>query len=150
MSAYVTFCRSTLLALFVIGLSFSCAATTCIALKEFKVRQVCGQVQTVRGDVVPDATIQVTKKGNSETATRLESDKRGNFAFGQLDEGEYVIQVDVRGFHSVAQDFEIRRPIKRIHSCEHPLIALMQVAGGCSSVAKVRREKLRKTIAQTN
>jgi Carboxypeptidase regulatory-like domain len=124
----VTFHRSTLPAMLVICLSFSGSATTCIALKKFKVRQVCGQVQTVLGDVITDATVHVIKKGNPDTTARVESDNSGNFTFGRLDEGEYTIQVDVRGFHSASQEVEIRQPRRQTQECGHPLIARMQVA----------------------
>ena len=134
----------------VIGLSFSCSATTCIALKKLKVRQVCGQVRTVTGDVIPDATIQVTKKGNPDSAPRAQSDSAGNFSFARLDVGDYVIQVDVRGFHSAAQELEVRRPRKQTESCGQPLLVLMQVAGGCSSIAKIRRREVKKTNAETH
>ena len=141
--------RSPLLMMVVICLSFSSSATTCVMLKKFKVRQVCGQVQTVLCDVIPDATVQITKKGNPQTAERAQSDSAGNFRFGRLDEGEYSIQVEVRGFHSVAQEFEIRHPKAQTLDCRHPLVVLMQVAGGCSSVEKVRRKDIKTINAQT-
>ena len=144
MSVEVTFGRATALAMLVIWLVCSCSATTCIELKKFKVRQVCGQVQTVVGDVIPDATIQVTKKGNPDSAVRAETDSAGNFSFARIDEGEYSIRVDVRGFHSVSQEFEIERAVKRVQGCSHPLVVLMEVADGCSSISKVGKKSLRK------
>lgn len=144
----VTFCRTVLLATLVCQ-PFLCSATTCIALKKFKIRQVCGQIQTVMGDQVPDAMIQVVKNGDSSASSRMQSDPEGYFRFGRLDEGEYTIRVEVGGFHPASQEFEVRRPMKEMQSCSHPLLVLMQVAG-CSSVAKVRTKDLKKINAQTH
>jgi hypothetical protein len=80
----------------------------------------------------------------------MQSDHEGNFSFGRLDEGEYAIRVDVRGFHIASQEFEIRRPMKDVQSCSHPLLVLMQVADGCSSVAKARAKDVKKINAQTH
>ena len=145
----MTFCRSVILAI-LICLPLFCSATTCIGLKKFKVRQVCGQVRTVTGDEIPDAIIQVTRNGDSSARARMQSDHEGNFSFGRLDGGEYVIRVDVGGFHTASQEFEIRRPIKHEQSCTHPLLVSMQVANGCSSVAKVRAKDVKKINAQTH
>jgi carboxypeptidase family protein len=127
-------------AILVVGLSASCSATTCIALKKFKVRQVCGQVVTPAGDVIPDATVQVRKKGES-MALSTHTDTDGNFKFDRIFEGEYEIEVDVPGFRSALQEFEVARP-KKAGRCVRPLVALMHVGGGCSSVAKTARKNI--------
>ena len=114
-----------------------------MALKKFKVRRVCGPIQAVQGDVLPDAMVQITMRGRPNTAVRVPSDDARNFKFGWLDQGEYQIQVDVRGFHSASQEFEIRHSEKETHQCGHPLGVLMQVADGCSSVAKAGRKYLK-------
>jgi len=80
----------------------------------------------------------------------MQGDHEGNFSFGRLNEGEYAIRVDVRGFHTASQEFEIRRPMKDVQSCSHLLLVLMQVADGCSSVAKVRAKDVKKINAQTH
>ncbi len=142
--------RSALQSMIFVCLSFSCSATTCIGLKKFNVRQVCGQVRTVTGDEIPDAIIQVTRNGDSGAAVRTQSDHAGNFSFSRLDGGEYTIRVDVRGFHTASQEFEIRRPMRKARSCSQPLLVRMQVADGCSSVAKVRGKDVKKINAQTH
>lgn len=135
-----------LAAIFIVALSISARATTCIALKKFKVRQVCGRVQTGLGDVIPNAAIQVTKKGRPDTAVRMQTDGGGNFTFRRFDEGEYEIQVETYGFRSVSQEFELRRPMKEGRQCDRPILVTMQLAGGCSSVAKAQT----KTIDSVN
>jgi hypothetical protein len=104
----------------------------------------------VTGDEVPDANIQIKKNGDSSAAARIQSDRDGNFSFGRLDEGEYAIQVDVRGFHTASQEFEIRRPMKDVQGCSHPILVSMQVADGCSSIAKVRAKDVKKINAKTH
>jgi hypothetical protein len=131
-------------AMVVIVLSLSSSATTCIQLKKFRVRQVCGQVQTVVGDVVPNASLRVQKPGTGDVIAQAQTDRKGNFLFDSLSAGSYEIVVDVAGFHIALQDFELTYPMKSVGRCEQPILALMRVADGCSSVAKVRLKEIKR------
>ena len=63
-------------------------ATTCVAGKSFKVPQLCGTVTDKDGAVIPDAKVQITRKGHSGQINDASSDKYGSFVITNVADGE--------------------------------------------------------------
>jgi hypothetical protein len=108
-------------------------ATTCIAGKSFKVRQVCGQVKDFGGAAIPDASVELTKKGESRAIFTEQSDSDGKFHFRHVPDGDYELRVKYKIFWDVAQPFSVRRS-RDENTCPHPIRVVMKVAGQCGYV----------------
>jgi hypothetical protein len=94
----------------------SAMATTCIAGRSFKVRQVCGQVKDSTGVAIPDASVELTKKGESQAIFTEQSDS------------------------DVAQPLSVWRS-KDDKTCSRPISVVMKVAGQCGYVENAWKKK---------
>ena len=108
-------------------------ATTCIAGKSFKVRQVCGQVKDFSGAAIPDASVELTKQGESQAIFTEQSDSDGKFHFRHVPDGDYEVRLKYKIFSDVAQPFSVRRS-RDENTCPRPIRVLMKVAGQCGYV----------------
>jgi hypothetical protein len=113
-------------------------ATSCVYGKKFKVHQVCGRVEDKDGATIPNASISLNKPESSEVIRQISSDKEGNFQFDEMQSGEYELRVKYAGFWDAAQPFVVSHPAK-LKKCSEPIKVVMQLAGSCSSVEKLKR-----------
>ena len=111
----------------------SAMATTCISGRSFKVHQVCGQVRDFAAAVIPDASVELTKKGESQAIFTEQSDSDGKFHFRHVPDGDYELRVKYKIFWDVAQPFSVRRS-RDENTCPHPIRIVMKVAGQCGYV----------------
>jgi hypothetical protein len=118
----------------------SAMATTCIAGRSFKVRQVCGQVKDFTGVAIPDASVELTKKGGSQAAFTEQNDSDGKFHFRHVPDGDYELRVKSKIFWDVAQPFSVR-PSKHENICSRPIRVVMKVAGQCGYVENAWKKK---------
>ncbi len=118
----------------------SAMATTCIAGRSFKVRQVCGQVKDFTGVAIPDASVELTKKGESQAAFTEQSNSDGVFLFRHVPDGDYELRVKSRIFWDVGQPFSVRRS-KDENICSRPIRVVMKVAGQCGYVENAWKKK---------
>lgn len=118
----------------------SAKATTCIAGRSFKVRQVCGQVRDFTGVAIPDASVKLSKKGESQAAFTEQSDSDGKFHFRHVPDGDYELRVKSKLFWDVAQPFSVRRS-KDDNICSRPIHVVMKVAGQCGYVENAWKKK---------
>jgi hypothetical protein len=108
-------------------------ATTCVAGRSFKVRQVCGQVKDFSGVAIPDASVELTKDGESQAVFTEQSDSDGKFHFRHVPDGDYELRVKYKIFWDVAQPFSVRRS-RDENTCSRPMRVEMKVAGQCGYV----------------
>jgi hypothetical protein len=124
--------QATFLIIFVL-LTTSSFATSCVWGKKFKIRQVCGQVKDAYGAEIPDATVQLMRKGQAEIVAEAHTAADGMFALRGLESGDYEIRIKNAGFWDASQDFQLIRPAKGT-VCSHPIRVVMKPAGSCSYV----------------
>jgi hypothetical protein len=108
-------------------------ATTCVAGKKFKVRQVCGTVTDEDGAVIADTKIEITPSGHPEQVKNAISGQDGTFAVSNLPDGEYEIRAKYSGFWDAWQLFAISGSGVK-GKCTKPIHVVMVPAGGCSYV----------------
>jgi hypothetical protein len=108
-------------------------ATTCVAGKKFKVRQVCGTVTDKDGAVIPGTNIEITPSGHPEQVKNAVSDQDGTFATSDLGDGDYEIRAKYSGFWDAWQPFEISGAGVK-GKCTKPIHVVMIPAGRCSYV----------------
>jgi hypothetical protein len=108
-------------------------ATTCIAGKKLKIRQVCGQVRDAGGAEIPNAKVQVTRQGQGGIVAEAQTAADGTFALPGIASGDYEIRITFAGFWDASQDFQLTRLAKGA-GCSHPIRVVMKPAGSCSYV----------------
>jgi len=114
-------------------------ATTCVAGKKFKVRQVCGTVTDKYGAVIPDAKIEIAPIHRPEAAKNVSSDQNGQFAFPDVRDDEYEMRVKYPAFWDAWQPFTVRGS-RAYKECRKPIHVVMVPAGGCSYVENAWRK----------
>ncbi len=118
----------------------SATATTCIAGKSFKVRQVCGQVKDFAGLAIPNATVQLRKNGDTDVRFALQTDNDGKFRFSNVADGDYELRVKFAGFWDAAQPFIVEKS-RENDLCPKPIRVVMKPAGQCSYVENAWKKK---------
>jgi len=121
------------LAIVFLLLTDSSFATSCVWGKKFKVRQVCGQVKDAYGAEIPNATVQLTRKGQAEIVGQAQTSADGMFELESIASGDYEIRIKYGGFWDASQDFRVVRPT-RGEGCSQPIRVVMKPAGSCSYV----------------
>jgi len=114
-------------------LTSSLFATSCVWGKKFKIRQVCGQVKDAYGAEIPDATVQLKRKGQAEIVAESQTAANGTFVLRGIASGDYEIRIKYAGFWDASQDLQLTRPAKGT-GCSHPIHVVMKPAGSCSYV----------------
>jgi hypothetical protein len=112
-------------------------ATDCIAEKTFKLRQVCGQVVGPSGEVVSDAKGRLSQKGKLEKAIEVGTGEKGYFLIPVSQSGEFELRVQLPIVQPAWQPIILSWPTKNA-KCVQPLKIVMQVAGRCSHVERVK------------
>jgi Carboxypeptidase regulatory-like domain len=124
------------------------SATTCVAGKKFKVRQVCGTVTDKAGAVIPDTKIEITPNGHPEQAKDTVSGNDGRFEISNLRDGDYEIRVKYSGFWDAWQPFTISGS-GASGKCTKPIHVVMVPVGGCSYVENSWKKSDRKKTQLT-
>ena len=124
----------------IFALTGASLATECVWGKQFKVRQVCGKVKDWQGAEVPNATVQLKRRGQSESFAEVRTASDGSFAVAEVPGGDYEIRVKLSGFWDASQGFRVDHP-KKSTACSQPIRVVMKVAGQCSYVENAWKKK---------
>jgi Carboxypeptidase regulatory-like domain len=108
------------------------SATTCVADREFTVRQVCGVVSDKAGVRIPDVPVEVLN-ARSSVIQSVHTDANGGFRFESIPDGKYILRVNLNGFATAWQPFVVHGS-KRSSSCRKPLRVRLELAGYCSGI----------------
>jgi len=107
-------------------------ATTCVANREFKVRQVCGVVTYKGSETIPDVNVELLDS-NSSVLQSAPTDANGQFVFASVKDGKYILRIKFDGFAIAWQPFRVARS-KNGQACRIPMHVTLELAGSCSSV----------------
>jgi hypothetical protein len=114
---------------------FHASATTCVATKTFKVKEVCGKVTGPFNEPIARDEVDLLK-GGSEVSTGVLTDDRGDFIMPNVPTGQYEIQVKSAGYVTAAQRLIVTNT-RRHTSCHKPVqVQLHPGSLGCSIVTK--------------
>jgi len=75
--------------------SVSLSATTCVANKKFKVKQVCGRVTDLSGVPIPKVPIELQDEKSVPVREAI-TDDDGVFTMSDTPKGEYILRVQIR------------------------------------------------------
>jgi hypothetical protein len=90
---------------------FVMAIVAACAVAQVSTSAVRGTVTDQQGGVVPNATVTLTNKANSQVRT-MKTGAAGNFSFDLLPPGDYVVKIEAAGFKTLEKPVEalIARP----------------------------------------
>jgi hypothetical protein len=127
---------STILVLaFFVPFRFQASATTCVATKTFKVKEVCGKVTNPLNEPIVRAEVDLLN-GGSEVSSGVLTDDRGDFIMPNVPRGQYEIRVKSAGYVTAAQELIVTKD-RRITHCHKPVQVRLQPGSlGCSTVTK--------------
>jgi len=114
---------------------FHAGATTCVAAKPLKVKEVCGKVTGPFNAPVVRAEVDLLS-GGSEVSTGVLTDDRGDFIISNVPSGQYEIEVKSAGYVTAAQRLIVTKAPRSAY-CHKPVhVQLHPGSLGCSVVAK--------------
>jgi hypothetical protein len=120
---------------FFAAIRFHASATTCVATKAFKVKEVCGKVTNPLNEPTARAEVDLLN-GGSEVSTGVLTDDRGNFIMPNVPTGQYEIRVKSAGYVTAAQQLIVTKNRGNTH-CHKPIQVHLQPGSmGCSLVTK--------------
>jgi carboxypeptidase family protein len=111
----------------------SASATTCIANREFKLRQVCGVVTDKSGASISKVNVKLLD-ANSAVISNAETNANGEFVITNVRDGNYILRVKFDGFATAWQRFRVHHS-KRDKMCGRPIRVRLELAGHCSVVS---------------
>ena len=110
-------------------------ATTCVATKAFKVKEVCGKVANPINEPIARAEVDLLNLGSEVSGGVLTND-RGDFIMPNVPRGQYEIRVKSVGYITAAQQLIVTTN-RRNTRCHHPVRVRLQPGSmGCSTVTK--------------
>jgi Carboxypeptidase regulatory-like domain len=114
---------------------FHASATTCVATKPLKVKQVCGKVTGPFNAPVAGAEVGLLG-GGSEVSTGVRTDDRGDFIMPNVPSGQFEIEVKSAGYVTAAQQLIVTKTRRNTY-CHTPVhVQLHPGSLGCSVVTK--------------
>ena len=114
---------------------FHASATTCVATKKFKVKEVCGKVTGPFNEPIARAEVDLFN-GGSEVSTGVLTDDRGDFIMPNVPRGQYEIEVKSAGYVTAAQQLIVTKTRRNTY-CHKPVHVHLQPGSmGCSIVTK--------------
>lgn len=123
------------LALFV-AVRFHASATTCVATKAFKVKEMCGRVTNPSNEPVARAEVYLLRGGSSEVSNGVRTDDRGDFIMPNVTRGQYEVRVKSAGYVTAAQQLIVTKDHGNTY-CHKPVQVHLQPGSmGCSTVTK--------------
>jgi hypothetical protein len=120
---------------FVVALQFDASATTCVATKTFKVKEVCGRVTNPLDEPIARAEVDLLHDGRDVSSAVL-TDDGGNFIMPNVPRGQYEIRVKSVGYVIAAQQLIVTKS-RGNPQCLNPVKVHLQPGSmGCSTVTK--------------
>jgi hypothetical protein len=120
---------------FFVAVQFGASATTCVATKTFKVKEVCGKVTNPLNEPIARAEVDLLHDG-PDVSSGVLTDDGGNFIMPNVPRGQYEIRVKSVGYVTAAQQLIVTKSRGSTH-CHRPLqVGLQPGSMGCSSVTK--------------
>jgi ABC-type amino acid transport substrate-binding protein len=114
---------------------FHAGATTCVATKPIKVKEVCGKVTGPFDAPVARAVVDLLS-GGSDVSTEVLTNDRGDFIVPNVPSGQYEIEVKSAGYVTAAQRLIVTKATRNTY-CHKPVhVQLHPGSLGCSVVAK--------------
>jgi hypothetical protein len=126
--------QAVLMLIFVLAVYTDTGATTCVANKIFKVKQVCGKVVDPTGTPIPGVEVELLDSHSNFLQQAL-TNESGTFDIQNVLPGQYVIRVQFAGFATAWQPFVLTKN-KPNARCNKPMQVHLALAGNCSSVSK--------------
>jgi hypothetical protein len=93
---------------FFVALQFGASATTYVATKTFKVREVCGKVTNPLDEPIARAEVDLLQ-GGPEVSSGILTDDSGNFIMPNVPRGKYEIRVKSVGYVTAAQQLIVTK-----------------------------------------
>jgi hypothetical protein len=120
---------------FFVAVECGASATTCVATKTFKVKEVCGRVTNPLDEPIARAEVDLLQDG-PEVSSGILTDDSGNFIMPNVPRGKYEIQVKSAGYVTAAQQLIVTKSPGNTQ-CLRPLkVHLHPGSMGCSTVTK--------------
>jgi len=121
---------------FFVAVRLQASATTCVATKAFKVKEMCGKVTNPLNQPVARAEVDLLSDGSSEVSKGVLTDDRGDFVMQNVAKGQYEIRVKSPGYVTAAQQLIVTKNRRNTH-CHKPIqVHLDPGSMGCSAVTK--------------
>jgi hypothetical protein len=120
---------------FFVAVQFRASATTCVATKTFKVKEVCGKVTNPLNEPIARAEVDLLHDG-PDVSSGVLTDDGGNFIMPNVPRGQYEIRVKSVGYVTAAQQLIVTKN-RGNSQCHNPIQVHLQPGSlGCSSVTK--------------
>ena len=124
--------HAVLVLIFVLVVYPDTGATTCVANKIFKVKQVCGRVVDPTDAAIPGVEVELLDS-HSNILQKALTNESGTFDMRNVLPGQYVIRMQFAGFATAWQPFVLTKSKPNV-GCNKPMQVRLEVAGRCSSV----------------
>lgn len=123
-----------MLLIFVLAVCPNTGATSCVANKIFKVKQVCGKVPDPTDMPIPGVEVELLDL-YSNILRQAVTNESEIFDMQDISPGQYVIRVQFAGFATAWQPFVLTKNKPNVR-CNKPMQVHLELAGRCSSVNK--------------
>ena len=125
--------RTILVLAFFVAIRFHASATTCVATKAFKVKEVYGKVINPLNEPIAHAEVDLLN-GGSEVSGGVLTNDRGDFIMPNVPTGQYEIRVKSAGYVTSAQQLIVTKN-RGNTECHKPIQVHLQPGSlGCSVV----------------
>ena len=126
--------RTILVFAFFVAVQFGASATTCVATKTFKVKEVCGKVTNPLNAPIAGAEVDLLHDGPDVSGVL--TDDGGYFIMPNVPRGQYEIRVKSLGYVTAAQQLIVTKN-RGNNQCHKPVQVHLQPGSlGCSAVTK--------------
>jgi Carboxypeptidase regulatory-like domain len=120
---------------FFVAVQFGASATTCVATKTFKVKEVCGKVTNPLNAPIAGAEVDLLHDG-PDVSSGVFTDDGGNFIMPNVPRGRYEIRIKSLGYVTAAQQLIVMKN-RGNNQCHKPVQVHLQPGSlGCSAVTK--------------
>jgi hypothetical protein len=120
---------------FFVAVQFGASATTCVAAKTFKVKEVCGRVTNPLNEPIARAEVDLLNNG-PEVSIGVLTDDGGNFTMPDVPRGQYEIRVKSAGYVTAAQQLIVTKRRGNTHCLKPVKVQLQPGSMGRSTVTK--------------